>query len=243
MIEPPSNSWVKMMRSDETRELLADLPAFGLLAMIACRAQRTAAFNRYNLLPGQALIGDYKACGLSEQQYRTAKAKLADWNFATFKATNKGTIATLIDTRVFDINADAINRQINSPATDGQRTANGQSTTTKNGNNENKAKNLSKPIALNSKLTLDRATLGLPLKPEGVKLIELMEECKSVLGHDEMSRSDLHRRWYDRAKDHPKKLDRVLAETRVYHSEGKIKTTPAKFAESLWRNPNFGGNN
>ena len=43
--------------------------------------------------------------GLTRQQYRTAKENLEKWKIATFKTTNKGTIALLLNNDFFDINA------------------------------------------------------------------------------------------------------------------------------------------
>ena len=169
------------MRSDETRELLADPLAFALLALIAYRAQRTTTFNRHGLEPGQAFIGDYKTCGLSEQQYRTAKAKLSEWKFATFKATNKGTIATLINTRVFDINAEPINGQNNSPSTDGQRTGNGQSTTTNNVKNEKSKKRGSRP-------TISHAQQRIEWEGELKRVGKELETLYSLNDHDKGSK-------------------------------------------------------
>ena len=99
-----NNPFVKMLRSEETKELMKDKNCFMLLTQIAFRAKRTNGFSLKNHQPGEAEIGDHKNIGLSAQEYRTAKAKLAEWGFATFKPTNRGTIARLIDTRVFDVN-------------------------------------------------------------------------------------------------------------------------------------------
>jgi hypothetical protein len=101
MTEP----FLKLIRNKETMELLTNAPnAFLLLTQIALRAKRTSDFNVHRLTIGQALVGDYKSIGLTERKYRTAKAQLQSWGFVTFKGTNKGTIATLLNTRVFDIN-------------------------------------------------------------------------------------------------------------------------------------------
>ena len=100
-----SDPFLKLMRNKETMELATNAQnAFMLLFQIAWRAKRTNGFNTHGLKVGQALIGDYKSIGLTERKYRTAKAQLQSWGFATFKGTNKGTIATLINSRVFDIN-------------------------------------------------------------------------------------------------------------------------------------------
>ncbi len=60
--------------------------------------------NRYNLSMGEALIGDFAACGLTRKTYRTALRQLQDMGYVATKATNKGTIAKLIDLTIFDPN-------------------------------------------------------------------------------------------------------------------------------------------
>ena len=118
-----SAGYFKCWRSADAMELIrANGHAFVLLAVIAYRAQRTSAFNRYSLKPGEALIGDFKNYGMSEQQYRTAKRVLEKCGFATFKPTTKGTVATLLDARIFDVRQDMANGQTNERLTDGQRT-------------------------------------------------------------------------------------------------------------------------
>jgi hypothetical protein len=120
-----SAGFFKCSRNPEGIDLAIAYPnAFILLYIIAYRAQRTAAFNRYGLKPGEALIGDYVNCGMSQQNYRTAKQQLQKFNFATFKPTSRGTIAKLINTRVFDINAAEGNEHSNSQPTSSPRTAN-----------------------------------------------------------------------------------------------------------------------
>ena len=104
--EPATNlGWVKMMRGEPITELIEAAPlAFTLAAIIALRARFKSGVNLMNgTCRGEALLGDYKACGMSEQQYRTAKKQLEKWGFATFKATTKGTTGKLTDTRLFDV--------------------------------------------------------------------------------------------------------------------------------------------
>ena len=105
---------------------------FILLTQIAQRAKRTNDFNIHNLKLGEALIGDYKNIGLTRQQYRTATKKLENWQFITIKTTNKGTIATLINTDVFDINVNLPTNNL----TIKQPSSNHQATTNKNDKNE-----------------------------------------------------------------------------------------------------------
>jgi hypothetical protein len=105
-----SDGFVKLRRGEATWELLEDHNAFVLLTVIALRARRTHSFNRHGLQIGQALIGDYEAYGLTEKQYRLAKARLERYGLAGFKATNRGTIATLLGREIFDINEDDAGR-------------------------------------------------------------------------------------------------------------------------------------
>lgn len=117
-------------RGDTGLELLrTNRNAFALLYVIAMRARWRGGFNQHGLGPGQAFIGDWRSYGMTQREYRTAKALLQAHQFATFKATNKGTIATLISTEVFDVGA-----QLNDDQTDRQpasrRLASGEQATT-----------------------------------------------------------------------------------------------------------------
>ena len=142
------NSYFKAIRNPEALELLAAYPpAFCLLYLIAYRAQRTDGFNRYGLKPGEALVGDHKKCGISEWQYRTAKVKLEKWGFSTFKATTHGTVATLTNSRIFDINIERNHGQNHGQATDRPRTGHGQATTTKNAKKAKEEKNAEEGMA------------------------------------------------------------------------------------------------
>ncbi len=96
--------YVKLIRSTETQELMKYPPAFMLLCQIALRAKRTDDYNLHGLSIGQAMIGDYRSLGLTHRQYRTAIDKLKTGQFIATQTTNKGTIATIINTKVLDIN-------------------------------------------------------------------------------------------------------------------------------------------
>ncbi len=103
----PFVGFIKLMRSDKTQALMGNPNAFTLASVIAYRAQRTNAFNIHGLKPGEALLGDYEKYGMSPRQYRTAKTRLAKWGIATFRATNKGTVARLVDDEVYDIHRES----------------------------------------------------------------------------------------------------------------------------------------
>lgn len=115
---------------DESAALLANHPnAFLLLTQIAMRAKwRDCSITR--LKAGQAFIGDWKEAGIhSEMAYRHAKAVLSECGLATFKGTNKGTIAALANSMVFSISPPSNNGQGNDPTTNKERSSNGQGTT------------------------------------------------------------------------------------------------------------------
>jgi hypothetical protein len=121
--------WFKAIRGDDALELIRANPfAYVLAAVIAHRARwRDAGFNRDDLSLGEAMLGDWATIGFSRQQGRTALAQLEKWHFATSKATSKGTIAKLMDSRLFEVLPPGVNQQSNQQPTNGQPTANHQS--------------------------------------------------------------------------------------------------------------------
>lgn len=146
--------FIQLKRGATTEELMRHPECFLLLTLIAYRARRTnEGLNSDRLEIGQALIGDYKTIGLSsEKVYRTAKKKLENWNLVAFKGTNKGTVATLLNSDVYDINEDDRGEQkggqwASKGRTEGEQGADegrargGQGATNNNGNNGNNEKN------------------------------------------------------------------------------------------------------
>jgi hypothetical protein len=96
------HGFIMFNRADETIELLRDPYAFALLGLIAQRA-------RWRTLPdglelGESLLGDCERFGMTRSIYRRALRKLVKWRQITIRTTNKGTIAKLISSLVFDIN-------------------------------------------------------------------------------------------------------------------------------------------
>ena len=131
-----SKSFIKLIRSDETEDLLINhANAFRLLCLISLRARRTKTSND-KLEISEALIGDWKSMHMTEKEYRVAKQYLVRNKFieisltcrtknndiplfqnetevkpngATRGATKRatrGTIAKLLCSRVCDINCD-----------------------------------------------------------------------------------------------------------------------------------------
>lgn len=140
-----SNGFIKLMKTHDAGELMEGYPnAYRLLSIIAWRAKRRPGFNRHGLEIGEALIGDFNRYKMTEQQYRTAKRILETNGFATFRPTNKGTIATIVDSRVYDINPEQTNGQITTEETVQQRATNEPLTTNeevKKGKKERNKKN------------------------------------------------------------------------------------------------------
>jgi hypothetical protein len=134
-------SWFAALRTDEAFELLQRHPTAFLLAyVIAFRARWKAGKSLLGLEPGEALLGDFEAIGMTEQMYRTAKAVLKKYEFATFRTTPKGTIAKLIDTRLFSISDAASNTQTNTQPTPKQHPPNTQPTTNVEGYTDEKGR-------------------------------------------------------------------------------------------------------
>ena len=126
----PVVSWFKAHRAPEALEMIKANPnTFILLYVIAYRARWYKGFNAYELEPGEAMLGDYNTYGMSERQYRTAKEQLERWKFATFRTTNRGTIAKIMDTRVFSVLNNSADRQNDGQTTNNQRTTARKATT------------------------------------------------------------------------------------------------------------------
>lgn len=116
--------YVKSIRNHQVLALIEkNHHAFCLLWIIANRAKRTLNEDS-ELSLGEAWIGDHDKYNMTQQEYRTAKKHLEKCKFATFKATNRGTIATLCDTSIFDINIGDGNKQPNKQVTSKQRASN-----------------------------------------------------------------------------------------------------------------------
>lgn len=139
-------TFIKFMRSQDTLELLKHPNEYTLFSLIAYRAKRTEKLNIFNLKLGEALIGDHNSCGLTRQKYRSALNNLINWNLIKIRTTNKGTIAKIINSDIFDINEEISNHQGNHQGnhqiTSNQPTNNHQPTTNNNDKNVNNDKNI-----------------------------------------------------------------------------------------------------
>ena len=96
--------FIMFNRSPEAMEILRQPHAFALLALIAQRARWRSVLSADNLEIGEAMLGDFRNCGMSRAVYRNSLKKLIKWRQITTRTTNKGTIAKLVSPLVFDIN-------------------------------------------------------------------------------------------------------------------------------------------
>ena len=101
------HGFVMFNRAPETIELLRDPYAFALLGLIAQRARWRTLLSPDGLEIGEAMLGDCENFGMSRAIYRNRLKKLSKWKQITTRRTNKGTIAKLISSLVFDINQTA----------------------------------------------------------------------------------------------------------------------------------------
>lgn len=112
------SGWIAMYRSEETGMLQERHPAaFLLLCQIAQRARwRREPCAITGLGYAQAMIGDWKRAGLkSGKSYRHAMGVLQRAGLVAFRGANKGTIATLLDTRIFRIEVEETGEQGGEP--------------------------------------------------------------------------------------------------------------------------------
>jgi hypothetical protein len=102
---PPELGFIKLRRSPASDELLRDPKAFALLALVALRARWRTTLSVDRLELCEALLGDHKTLRLTRGEYRAALGRLETYGLITTRTTNKGTIAKLSSSLVFDINA------------------------------------------------------------------------------------------------------------------------------------------
>jgi hypothetical protein len=131
-------TYVRLIRSPLTEDLMKNRNAFMLLTQIAYRARVSDAPNFDDLKLGEALIGDHKSVGLSRQEYRTALIKLKRLGLITYITTNNGTIAKISNNRVYIIYNNSINQRNNQQETGKQPAKNQQVTGNKNVNGNEK---------------------------------------------------------------------------------------------------------
>jgi hypothetical protein len=101
-------AFIKLNRDGNSAEkMMAERPtAYLLLSLIAMRAKRSDNHPNKKLKLNQAYIGDKSYCGNNDNIYRSDKKYLEKHGYCRFEGTNQGTVATLLQNDIFDINAD-----------------------------------------------------------------------------------------------------------------------------------------
>ncbi len=100
--------YINLLRTDHTKFLMKDVTAFYLLTVIALKANRCHKPSPNGALQNQAFIGKKDFPFISYKSYRCAKKRLTDGGYASFKGTNRGTVATLLGPQVYDINPEIL---------------------------------------------------------------------------------------------------------------------------------------
>lgn len=96
-------TYIKYNRSELARSLQTKPIANHLLSVIAQRIKyKDDPIS--GLKAGQCYMGDYSKLGTTRGQYRNGLKNLVEWQIITIHTTNKGTIVTLINSDVYDIN-------------------------------------------------------------------------------------------------------------------------------------------
>ena len=94
---------MEILINSETENLMKDQYAFLLLFKIAYFTKRNDDFTIPFVKIGEAFITNTMFPEFSPANYRSAIKKLSNWGFATFRMTNRGTIAKLSTDKFFKI--------------------------------------------------------------------------------------------------------------------------------------------
>ena len=220
-MKPESLGWFKAMRGNTALELIrTNANAFTLAFVIAHRARWREGFNQYGLGQGEAMLGDFENYGMSQREYRTAKQQLAKWGFATFRTTNAGTIAKLTDTRLFSTATESADKPNDNRPTTAQQATDKQPTT-----NEELKKEKQEEAC---------STKGKAIKPGklSAREKEIADRFEAVLG---VQWGNDAGKWVGRIRTNTGKCERVVAEVENALKEGRVETTPAQYAEQIWK--------
>lgn len=146
--------------SPEFYELIKQRPtAFVLLALIVDRARKTPLAINDGIEIGEAYIGDYKEYGATRQSYRTDVDYLVNYKIITIKITNRGTIAKIVNTSIFDISRNlSTNKLTNNQPTTNQQATTKQEVRSKNKDIINTSSDVKKQTRQNNYATSDSIT-------------------------------------------------------------------------------------
>jgi len=137
-------TYIKYNRSELARSLQTKPFDNHLMAIIAQRI-KFKDDPILKLKAGQCFVGDYEAMGLTRQSYRTALKNLEMYGLVTTKSTNKGTIVTLINSDVYDLNAEVDTTKPTSQQPTANQQLTNQQPLNKNGKKERKEEVIWKP--------------------------------------------------------------------------------------------------
>ncbi len=137
--------FIKLNRCQMTEELLTQYPmAFLILSYIAYRAKRTTGKSLKGMAIGQMVMGrddlkgTYRNPGPTSQNVRSALKYLKCNQLIDYHATSKGTVVTLLDSDIWDINQETCNQVDRSYVTTIQPASNQHVTTNKEDKKERK---------------------------------------------------------------------------------------------------------
>lgn len=124
------SGFIMMKRNDAFRTMFKKgyHAEFVVITEIAFRAKREyCPIQKLNA--GEAQMGDFESLNLTRQKYRTALKNLEKWGFITINPTKRGSIVTLVNSELYDINVTEPNHQANQKLTNSQPSLNQQLTT------------------------------------------------------------------------------------------------------------------
>lgn len=192
---PESDLLAAMIAKGRHREVI-------LLSVMAMRARR-ADDPVTGLKAGQCFLGDIGSLGMTEKQYRVAKKNLEKFGLASFKGASQGTVGTILNTEVYDINASEQGEQ----RADEGRSRGDQGASNKKDKNVKKEKN-----------TTGGSALDLSKLPDGVS----EELARDFIEHRKQIKKPLTQRALDlclgeaaKAPDHGLTPEEVINETIV----------------------------
>lgn len=154
-----TNYFIKLMENSPLRDkILRERPsAFCLLTLVVIRARKADLIDENGnkihdeIEIGEALIGDYETYGATQQIYRSDKKYLQGLKILTYRTTNKGTIAKLINRAVFDIERVKTTNEVTTKSTHNQRATNDPATTKQEDRSKNNNISTSVVLPVNDK--------------------------------------------------------------------------------------------
>ena len=135
-----AKGFIKLVRGDSAMQIAQHPNALCLLTYIALHASRNGRWiGTPKLEKGEAMIGCNCISGMTRSAFRHSLSTLIDSKLISIRTTNKGTIAKLLDSTVYDINSEASDHHSDHhsdhPTTIKQPSSDHPTTTNKKGKN------------------------------------------------------------------------------------------------------------